>query len=236
MTTVPKTKSSPGLSLALDYAPLLIFFGVNFLLPNTVAMRLVAANTNWLAGVDQLVAVILARVIVATSAFMIATVIAMVISLAKLGRISPMLWISGVLVLGFGGLTIYFHDERFIKMKPTFVYAAFAAVLAFGLATGRPLLGRLLGAAYPGLSELGWRKLTINWTAFFAGMAVLNEIVWRTSDAFLSKGVAWNTWVAFKFPGSVIITFIFALANIPMLMKHGLTLGDSDDVPVPPEG
>ena len=67
----------------------------------------------------------------------------------------------------FGGLTIYFHDQRFIQMKPTFVYAMFAAILAFGLLTGRPLLQPLLGTAYPGLTAEGWRKLTRNWAIFF---------------------------------------------------------------------
>ena len=98
-----------------------------------------------------------------------------------------MLWISGGLVLVFGGLTLYFHDQRFIQMKPTLVYLMFAAVLAFGLATGRPLLQALLGAAYPGLTEAGWRKLTRNWALFFAAMAVANEVVWRSASA----GTCW---------------------------------------------
>ncbi|MEO5865535.1 MAG: septation protein IspZ, partial [Sphingomonas sp.] len=109
---------------------------------------------------------------------------------------------------------------------PTFVYALFAGVLALGLATGRPLLQQLLEAAYPGLTEQGWRKLTINWTIFFAFMAVLNEVVWRNST--------WDFWVGFKLWGAIPLTILFALANIPMLMKHGLTV----DAPfeVPPEG
>ena len=87
-----------------------------------------------------------------------------------------MLWISGALVVVFGGLTVYFHDPSFIKMKPTFVYLLFSGTLAFGLLTGRPLLEQLLGTAYPGLSAEGWRKVTRNWAIFFVFMALLNEV------------------------------------------------------------
>src|SRR3546814_4543878 len=125
-----------------------------------------------------------------------------------------MLWISGALVLVFGGLTFYFHDPKFIQVKPTILYAMFAGSLGFGLVTGRPLLEALLGSAYPGLNALGWRKLTRNWAVFFAAMALLNEIVWRSTN--------WDFWVGFKLWGALPLTFLFALANVPMLMRHGL--------------
>ena len=153
----------------------------------------------------------------------------MVVSRVKLGGISPMLWISGVLVVVFGGLTLYFHDTTFIKVKPTIVYAMLSAVLFFGLATGRPLLQTMLESAYPGLTQLGWRKLTINWAVFFAVMAVANEIAWR----ILAPGDELTRWAAFKLWVVMPATFVFALANIPMLMKHGLMI---EDAPVPPEG
>ena len=129
-------------------------------------------------------------------------------------RISPMLWFSGVLVVVMGGVTIWLHDETFIKMKPTFYYLLVAALLAFGLFTGRPLLKRVLGSSYPGLDEDGWRKLTRNWALFFAFMAVLNEGVWRNTTT--------DFWIGFKLWGAIPLTFLFALANIPMLLKHGL--------------
>ncbi len=197
-------KGGPGLRMAVDYAPLLTFFAVNFLAPGAQLERLLAA----------------------TAAFMVASAIAMIVSRWKTGHISPMLWISGVLVLVFGGLTLYFHDLRFIKMKPTFVYSIFALTLLFGLVTGRPLLRQLLEASYPGLSDKGWRQLTINWALFFTGMAVLNEIVWRNFSDSL--------WVNFKVFGAIPLTVLFALANIPMLMKHGLSV--DAPVEVPPEG
>ena len=221
-------KGSPGTRLALDYAPLLIFMLVTFVVPDAPLMRIVAATTSALDDMDRIKAIVIARVIVATGAFMLATVIAMLWSRIKLGSISPMLWISGVLVLLFGGLTIYFHDPKFIQMKPTFVYAIFAGALFMGLATGRPLLQQLLGAAYPGLSDLGWRKVTFNWACFFVAMAIGNEIARATLD------LRW--WTLYKFPGCAIITMIFALANVPMMMKHGL-MSDTDAAidELPPE-
>jgi intracellular septation protein len=221
-------KSSPGLSMALDYAPLLVFFAVNFLLPPPLAMTIVASLTSSLNDMDRLAAIVVARVIVATAAFIGATVIAMVVSKVKLGRISPMLWISGGLVVVFGGLTLYFHDPRFIQMKPTFVYTIFAGVLAIGLATNRPLLQGLLGAAYPGLTAEGWRKLTRNWAIFFACMALLNEAVWRSTS--------WNFWVGFKLWGAIPLTLLFAVANLPMLMRHGLKMEGDAVTDIPPEG
>ena len=220
--------ASPGLGMALDYAPLLVFFAVNFLFPSELAMRLVANFSSFLSDMDRLGALVIARVIVATIAFMLATAAAILFSYVKLGRVSPMLWISGALVVVFGGLTVYFHDPRFIQMKPTFVYAIFAGVLTVGLATGRPLLQSLLGAAYPGLTAQGWTKLTRNWAIFFIGMAILNEIVWRSTN--------WNFWVGFKLWGAIPLTLLFAMANIPMLLKHGLKTGDDAVTGMPPEG
>lgn len=214
----PANPPSPGLRLALDYGPLVVFFVANFLIPESIALRLVASAARGFGPMEQLASVLIAKVIVATVLFVIATVVAMIVSKARLGSISPMLWISGVLVVVFGGLTVWFHDPRFIQMKPTFVYGAFAAVLGFGLLTGRPLLQQLLQTAYPGLDAAGWRQLTVNWTIFFAALAALNEAM----RALLS----FDAWVVFKFPGCVILTFVFALANVPMLLRHGLTLED----------
>ena len=220
-------RSSPGLRMAVDYAPLIVFFLVNFLAPAAPMMRLVGSLSGFLDGMDRVGALVIARVICATAAFVVATLAAMVVSKAKLGSISPMLWISGGLVVVFGGLTLWFHDPRFIQMKPTIVYATFACVLAFGLFTGRPLLEGLLGSAYPGLTAVGWRKLTRNWTGFFIGMACLNEVVWRNTN--------WDFWVGFKLWGAIPLTLGFALANIPMLMRHGLEM-EKDAIVETPEG
>lgn len=190
--TDDKKEVGPVFRMALDFGPILVFF-----LVNTMA-----------TGPRTL------RVLIATAAFMLATAAAMLVSKLKTSRISPMLWLSGALVFVFGGLTLYFRNEDFIKMKPTIVYAMFASILAFGLATGRPLLKSLLEAAYPGLDDAGWRKLTINWAGFFVVMAVINELVWRNSS--------WDFWVGFKLWGVLPATLLFAGANIPMLLRHGL--------------
>jgi intracellular septation protein len=227
---VTKPAPSPGIRLALDYGPLLVFFAVNFLVPAPVCRSLVAAFTPTLDALTRVEALLIARVIVATVAFTAATVLAVIWSLVRLKHVSPMLWITAVLVIVFGGLTVYFHDPRFIQMKPTFVYGILAAVLGFGLATGRPLLQQLLGTAYPGLSAAGWRKLTVNWAVFFAALGVANEIA--------RAALSYDAWVLFKFPGCTVATVLFAVANVPMLLRHGLTLGEEETAAagqLPPE-
>jgi intracellular septation protein len=191
-----------GSKLLIDLGPLLIFFLANFLAPVPSVMK----------------------IFVATGAFMVAMVIAMIFSALRYGRISPLLWFSGVMVVIMGGLTIWLHKAWIIKMKPTFYYALVAGLLSFALATGRPLLKQVLGGTYPGLSEEGWRKLTRNWAVFFAFMAMLNEAVWRNSST--------DFWVGFKLWGALPLTFLFAAANIPMLLKHGLMKEDA--VPAEP--
>lgn len=217
------TKPSPTLRAAIDYGPLAVFFLANFLLPASVAVRVVAGVSDVLAGLPAEQAHTIARVLLATGAFVAATVAAMAVAQVKLRRIPPMLWISGGLVVVFGGLALWFRDQRFLQMKPTLVYLMLAGVLAFGLATGRPLLQALLGGAYPGLSEGGWRRLTRNWALFFAGMAAANEVVWRS--------FGWDVWVAYKLWGAIPLTLLFALANVPMLLRHGL----QTEAPVPPQ-
>jgi len=189
----PRPTMPTGLRLAVDYGPLVIFFATNQLAPGTLHIQ---------------------RVLTATAAFMLAQMAAIAVSWWTERRVSPMLWITGALVLGFGALTFLFRDERFIQMKPTFVYLLFAATLGVGLVTGRPMLKLLLDTAYPGLNDLGWRKLTRNWALFFLGMAALNEIVWRSTN--------FDFWVGFKLWGAIPLTLIFAMANVPMLLRHGL--------------
>lgn len=197
---------SPALRMAIDFGPLITFFAVNSL-----------------ASGPQI-----ARIVAATVAFMVAMVVALVVSWWKTRHISPMLWITALLVLVFGGLTIYFHDQTFIQIKPTIVYAMFAVILGYGLITNKPLLQMLLEAAYPGLSAKGWRLLTINWTGFFVAMAVLNEA--------MRHALSWDQWVIFKAWAVIPLTVVFAMLNIPMLLKHGLQLEKQEDAPIPPEG
>jgi len=193
------TKAEPqgGAKLLIDLGPLLVFFLANFLAPVPQALR----------------------IFVATGAFMVAMVVAMIFSALKYQRISPLLWFSGVMVVILGGLTIWLHDRTFIQMKPTIYYALVSGLLIFGLLTDRPLLQRVLGSTYPGLDQAGWDKLTRNWAIFFAFMAILNESVWRNTS--------WDFWLGFILWGAIPLTFLFAAANIPLLLKHGLMKEDA---------
>ena len=191
------TKNGGASQLLVDVGPLIVFFAANFFAPVPPALK----------------------IFVATGAFMAAMVAAMIYSALRFRHISAMLWFSGVLVVVMGGVTLWLHDETFIKMKPTLYYVFVAALLAFGLFADKPLLKRVLGGTYPGLDEDGWRKLTRNWAIFFACMAVLNEAVWRNSST--------SFWIGFKLWGAIPLTFLFAAANIPMLLKHGLNNEDA---------
>lgn len=197
--------ASPGAKLAIDLGPLLVFFLVNGFAPVPSMLR----------------------IFYATGAFMAAMMAAMLISQIKYKHISPLLWFSGVTVVVLGGITIWLHDETFIKIKPTIYYAVVAGLLLFGIYTRRNLLQMVLGSAYPGLSEHGWKVLTRNWAMFFIAMAIINEAVWRNTTT--------DFWVSFKLWGALPATFLFAIANVPMLMKHGLQLEKGEEEPpVPP--
>ncbi len=224
-----------GTRALVDYGPLALFFVANFLIPAEMARRIVAQVTPMLSTMKQVEALLMARVILATAVFVLASAVALVIARLKLGRVPVMLLISAGLVIVFGGLTMYFRDPRFIQTKPTIVYALLAAVLGFGVASGRPLLQQLMGSSYPGLRESGWRRLTLNWVWFFVVMAVLNEAVWRGAAVAVGAQRGWDLWAIYKVWVVIPFTMLFAVANVPMLMRHGLSLGD-ETPPVPPEG
>ena len=188
------------LGFAIDFGPLLLFF---------VAYRLS----------DPKVSAIHAT-LTGTAVFMAATLAAMGISWWRHGRVSPMLWLSAILVVGFGALTLYFRDPAFIQHKPTIIYLMFAGVLGLGLLRGEALLKRLLAAAYDGLSDHGWRLLSRNWALFFLGMAALNEA--------LVAALSFDTWLTVKVWGVSALSLGFALANVPMMMRYGLNLGETD--------
>ena len=142
---------------------------------------------------------------------MIATVIAVLFSYILEKKIPIMPTVGAGIVLIFGGLTIYFDNEVFIKMKPTIINLIFAIILYGGMLVKKPLLKILLGAALR-LEEEGWRILTYRWIGFFIALAVLNEIVWRTQTT--------DIWVNFKVFGILPITFIFAMTQFPLIKKH----------------
>jgi intracellular septation protein len=185
-----RRKLPPALKLAIDFGPLLVFFAANKF----------------------------GGVFTATAAFMVATLAAMAVSWWKTRHIPAMLIFTGIIVLVFGGLTLWLQDETFIKLKPTLIYGMFAAILLFGLKTRRPYLKVVLGQALPTLTEEGWRKLQRNWALFFIALMAANEVARRVLTT--------DQWVDFKVWGITISLFVFALAQGPMMMKHGLTLDD----------
>ena len=159
------------------------------------------------------VAYLLYGLMPATAVLIGTTVLALILSFAVARRVPVMPLVTAVVVAIFGGLTLWFHDETFVKMKPTVVQAIFSLVLLGGLLLGRPLLKPLLGAAWQ-MDDPGWRKLTLRFGLFFAAMAVLNEAVWRTQST--------DFWVSFKVFGIMGLTLLFALAQAGLMQRHAL--------------
>jgi intracellular septation protein len=124
------------------------------------------------------------------------------------------------LVVGFGGLTIWFNDAKFIQIKPTIIYVILSGLLFGGLFLKKPLMKYVFEAGYDGLSERGWMMLSRNWAWFFGALAVINEIV-RAQFTF-------DDWLSIKVWGVTIVSFLFAAANIPMLMREGLGREDEE--------
>lgn len=193
-------KQNPVLKMALELGPLLIFFFGNL-------------RGEWLAKTFPELTAIGGPLFIATALFMVATVLSLIISKIVFKHLPVMPFVSGIVVLVFGGLSIWLQDETFIKMKPTIVNTLFGVVLLGGLAFGTSLLGYVFNAAFQ-LDAEGWRKLTLRWGIFFLFLAVLNEVVWRNfSD---------DVWVSFKVWGTMPITILFTLAQMPLIMKHSL--------------
>ena len=196
-----KREPGPGLRLLIDLGPLLVYLAAYWLTKD---------------------------IVLSTGIFMAATLAAITLSWITSRRVSAMLLFSGVMVLVFGGLTVWLRDATFIQMKPTIYYLMVAAILGFGMLTNRPMLKAVLGHAYPGLTDTGWSKLTRNWAVFFVAMAVANEVVWRTTSM--------SFWLGYKIWGAMPATLLFAIANVPMLMKHGLNAEKAEDAALPPQG
>ena len=143
--------------------------------------------------------------------FMIATIISVLFSYILEKKIPIMPTVGAGIVLLFGGLTIYFDNDVFFKMKPTIINVLFAAILYGGILINKPLLKYLLGAALK-LEEEGWKILTQRWIGFFIALAILNEVVWRTQST--------DVWVNFKVFGILPITFIFTMTQFPLIKKY----------------
>ena len=142
---------------------------------------------------------------------MIATVIAVLFSYIVEKKIPIMPTVGAAIILVFGGLTIYFDNEVFFKMKPTIINIIFAGILYGGELLKKPLLKYLLGASLK-LQDKGWSILTKRWIGFFIALAILNEIIWRTQTTDL--------WVNFKVFGILPITFVFTMTQFSLIKKY----------------
>ena len=147
----------------------------------------------------------------ATAALLAATAVGLLLSWLFMRRLPLLPLVTALLVGVFGGLTLWLQDDTFIKMKPTIVNALFAVVLLGGLAIGKSPVQLVLGKSLT-IDAAGWRKLTLRWGLFFAAMAGLNEVVWRTQST--------DVWVAFKVFGLIGLTMLFALAQMPLVRRH----------------
>jgi intracellular septation protein len=150
---------------------------------------------------------------------MVATVIALAISWSMTRTLPMMPLISGIVVLVFGALTLWLHNDTFIKMKPTIVNTLFGAILLGGLLFGKSLLGYVFDSAFK-LDAEGWRKLTFRWGLFFIFLAIANEVVWRNFST--------DAWVSFKVWGIMPITIVFTLSQMPLIQKHTLPEAKKD--------
>jgi intracellular septation protein len=158
-------------------------------------------------------------IFVATAVFMVAMSVSIAIGFAIERKISPVALVTFALVMVFGGLTIWLANDLFIKIKPTILYVMFASVLVGGLFADRLFIKYVLGQNLR-LPDAAWRALTWRWGAFFAALAITNEIVWRNFST--------NDWVAFKAFGVIPLTFLFTATQIPFIMRHH---SETDEAP-----
>lgn len=187
-------QSNGGRKLAEELGPLAVFFVLN------------ARGAQWFDRPEG------DSLLIATAGFMLAIAVALISTYARGAKPNNMTLASAGFIFVFGGMTLFLQDETFIKMKPTLVYLVFATILGLGLLRGRSYLKNLMGQMLP-MDDAGWLTLTQRWTVFFVFLAVLNEAIWRTQST--------DNWVNFKVFGFLPLTFVFMMAQMPLLRRHG---------------
>lgn len=202
-----KKQGTGWLNVAVDYGPLLVFF---------LVYRHFSPESR-----EDAVGEVFA-IMRSTAAFMAAALLALGVSKWRLGKVSPMLWLSTLLIVGFGGLTILLHDPFYVQIKPTVIYLLFAVALLIGVARGKALLKVLLETAFEGLNDTGWMKLSRNWGLFFLVLAALNE--------GLRHYLSFGDWLAAKLWVFMPLSFLFTFTQIPMLLRHGLAESEEESL------
>ena len=200
----PKNDMKPWVKSALELGPVLIFFA---------SFMLFRGDTVQLFGQDY------SGFVFATLIFVPVLIMATAVQWWLTGKLAPMQIATLVLVVVFGGLSIWLNDPRFFKMKPTMIYLLFAALLGFSLLARKNWLQLVLSEALPMDAE-GWRKLTLRMTLLFVGLALANEVVWRTMSE--------TSWVYFKTFGLPLILFLFLMANARLYRDHALQKDGKD--------
>jgi intracellular septation protein len=183
LTKMTQKHIHPLLKLALEIGPVAVFF-------------LIYNRTD---------------IFIATAVFIPVILAALGVSWFLTRHLPKMAVVTAVVVIVFGGLTLWLKDATFIKMKPTIVNLVFAGMLGWGLVQGRSYLKYLMGEMMP-LTDAGWMKFTGRWVIFFIGMAILNEVIWRTQTE--------SFWVSFKTFGSPVVSLLFMASQFPMLQRH----------------
>ena len=180
----PHQKDHNGRKMLFDFGPLLFFFGTNYI------------YSDLMLSVKVLVA---------------ATLVSLVLSWHFDRQISMMAAVGCAALVFFAGLTLYFDNELFIKIKPTVVTLLFAALIAGGRLLGRNPLAAIIGKQI-NLTAQGWRAISWLWVAMFITSAIANEVAWRSLST--------DDWITFKVFGLTGISFLFFAFSVPILQKH----------------
>lgn len=197
-------KINPFTKLALELGPIVVFFMLYIRLRD---------RTFDIAGTEY------SGFIVVTAIFIPLIALSTLVLYKLTGRIAKMQIMTLILVVIFGSLTIYFNDERFFKMKPTMIYLLFGGALGLGLLRGESYLEFMMDEVMP-LKPEGWLKLTRRITAFFFGLAVLNEFIWRTMST--------DAWVNFKTFGLTAAVFVFFMTQGKLLTEYAVEEQEAD--------
>jgi len=195
-----KQQMAPLPKFLLEMGPLLLYFIAYF-------------RGDWLINNISLFSNFKDPIFPATAIFMVAAVAALVISLVTMRQVPIMPLVSGIVIVIFGTLSLWFQNDIFAKLKPTIINCLFSLVLFAGLYFKKPLLSFVLGPAFQ-LDEAGWRKLTVRWAWFFILLALLNEIVWRGFDR--------DIWMTYRTFVPMVLSFLFIIAQMPLIMRHSL--------------